>query len=112
MKTYHKSELAEMADVSYSTFYRFLKNRRTELDAMGINPNAQTFRGDGLKYICKEYNINHGGGHDKPQNDFDNMHDCPEHRLFLADDADDSLNDIVDSSDGQGDEILVPVLVY
>ena len=58
MKTYHKSELAKLADVSYSTFYRFLKNRRTELDAMGINPNAQTFRGDGLKYICKEYNIN------------------------------------------------------
>ena len=57
MKTYHKSELAEMADVSYSSFYRFLRSRRPELIAMGINPNAQTFRGDGLKYICKEYNI-------------------------------------------------------
>ena len=34
MKTYHKSELAKLADVSYSTFYRFLKNRRTELDAI------------------------------------------------------------------------------
>ena len=57
MKTYHKSELAEMADVSYSTFFRFIKSRREELSAMGVNPNAQTFRGQALQYICREYNI-------------------------------------------------------
>ena len=57
MKTYRKSELAKLADVSYSTFYRFLKSRSAELEAMGANPNAQTFRGKVLSYICREYNI-------------------------------------------------------
>lgn len=58
MKTYKKSELAKLADVSYSTFFRFIRSRRPELNAMGVNPNAQTFRGEALSYICKEYNIN------------------------------------------------------
>jgi hypothetical protein len=56
-KSYLKSELAEMADVSYSSFYRFLRSRRTELTAMGCPLNGHKIRGKVLKYICEEYNI-------------------------------------------------------
>lgn len=57
MRSYLKSELAKLADVSYSTFFRFLVTRREELDAMGVSRNAHKFRGDALEYICREYNI-------------------------------------------------------
>ena len=36
MKSYSKSELASLAGVSYSTFYRYLLSRREELTQMGI----------------------------------------------------------------------------
>ena len=57
MRSYFKSELAEMADVSYSSFYRFMVTRRKDLDAMGVSRNCQKFRGKALEYICREYNI-------------------------------------------------------
>ena len=57
MRSYKKSELAELADVSYSTFYRFMLTRRKELDAMGVSRNCQIFRGEALEYVCREYNI-------------------------------------------------------
>ena len=57
MRSFFKSELAEMADVSYSSFYRFMVTRRKDLDAMGVSRNCQKFRGKALEYICREYNI-------------------------------------------------------
>jgi hypothetical protein len=57
MRSYLKSELAKLAGVSYSTFFRFLQSRCKELDAMGVNPNAHIMRGDVLDYVCREYNI-------------------------------------------------------
>lgn len=57
-RTYKKSELADLADVSYSTFGRFLRTRRKELAELGSPPKAQTLRGQALEYVCRNYNIN------------------------------------------------------
>ena len=40
-RSYSKSELAKMADISYSTFYRYLKSRREQLSQMGISIYAK-----------------------------------------------------------------------
>ena len=39
--SYSKSELATMAGVSYSTFYRYLKTRRSRFDKMGLSIYAK-----------------------------------------------------------------------
>ena len=57
MKAMFKSELAELAGVSYSTFYRYLKSRRKELSKFGSKLKAQTLRGEALDYVCRNYNI-------------------------------------------------------
>ena len=56
-RSYRKSELAALADVSYSTFYRYLKSRRKELSKFGSKLKAQTLRGEALDYVCRDYNI-------------------------------------------------------
>ena len=56
-KSYRKSELAELADVSYSTFYRFLRSHQKELAELGVSPKAQTVRGKALEYICLPQNF-------------------------------------------------------
>ena len=56
-KTYRKSELARLADVSYSTFNRYLRTCRQELANLGSPLNAKTLRGDALEYVCHNYNI-------------------------------------------------------
>ena len=57
MKAMFKSELAELAGVSYSTFYRFLCTRRDVLESMGCGLKSQKVRGKALMYICHEYGI-------------------------------------------------------
>lgn len=52
-----KSDLAEVAGVSYSTFYRFLRSRREVLTSMGCNIKDQTLKGKALEYVCDEYDI-------------------------------------------------------
>jgi hypothetical protein len=56
-RTYRKSELAALADVSYSTFYRYLCTCRDELSKLGSSIKAQTLRGEALEYVCRNYNI-------------------------------------------------------
>jgi len=56
-KSYRKSELAALADVSYSTFYRYLCTRRKELSKLGSNLKAKTLRGEALAFVCHDYNI-------------------------------------------------------
>ena len=56
-KSYRKSELAALADVSYSTFYRYLCTRRKELSELGSNLKAKTLRGESLAFVCHDYNI-------------------------------------------------------
>ena len=57
MKAMFKSELAELAGVSYSTFYRFLCTRRSVLESMGCGLKSQKVRGKALMYICREYGL-------------------------------------------------------
>ena len=56
-RTYKKSELAKFADVSYSSFNRFLRHHREELDKLGSPLKAQKVRGKALEYICENYDI-------------------------------------------------------
>ena len=41
--SYSKSELATMAGVSYSTFYRYLKTRRSRFNQMGLTGYSHGF---------------------------------------------------------------------
>ena len=55
--SYSKSELAVLADVSYSTFYRYLKSRRKQLSKFGCQLKSKTLRGKALDYVCRDYGI-------------------------------------------------------
>ena len=57
MRYYSKSELAQMAHVSYSTFYRYLFSRREELAKMGISIYAKKLPASVVRYVCKDYCI-------------------------------------------------------
>lgn len=46
-----------LADVSYSTFNRYLRTCRQELAELGSTPKAKTLRGEALEYVCRNYNI-------------------------------------------------------
>ena len=52
-----KSELAKLAGVSYSTFYRFLKTRRAILESMGVTLYTKKFSPHVVKYLSEEYCI-------------------------------------------------------
>ena len=54
---YSKSELAKMAHVSYSTFYRFLVTRREQLSAMGVSIHAKKLPYNAVRLICHDYDI-------------------------------------------------------
>ncbi len=56
-QSYSKSELAELADVSYSTFYRYLQSRRRQLTKFGCKAKAKILRGKALDYVCRDYGI-------------------------------------------------------
>ena len=56
-RSYRKSELATLADVSYSTFYRYLCTCREDLAKLGSPLKAKTLRGEALEYVCRNYNI-------------------------------------------------------
>ena len=53
--SYSKSELATMAGVSYSTFYRYLKTRRSRFNQMGLSIYAKKLPLSVVKDICDDY---------------------------------------------------------
>ena len=57
MQAMFKSELAKLAGVSYSTFYRFLKTRRAVLESMGVTLYTKKFSPHVVKYLSEEYCI-------------------------------------------------------
>lgn len=57
IKYYSKSELAAMANVSYSTFYRYLKSRRKVFSRMGISIYAKKLPANIVRYISDDYCI-------------------------------------------------------
>ena len=55
IKFYKKSYLAKQADVSYSTFYRYLKSRREAFNAMGISIYAKKLPSEAVKLLTDDY---------------------------------------------------------
>ena len=57
MKSYTKSQLAQLADVSLRTFSRWLSLHEKELNAMGVTKHTRLLPPKAVKYICEEYGI-------------------------------------------------------
>lgn len=57
IKFYNKSDLAKLADVSYSTFYRYLKSRREALEAMGVSIYAKKLPPEAVRLLANDYCI-------------------------------------------------------
>ena len=57
LRFYSKSELAAMANVSYSTFFRYLKSRRHVFEQMGICIYAKKLPPRVVDYIRDDYCI-------------------------------------------------------
>ena len=52
-----KGELARLAEVSYSTFFRFLKTRRAVLESMGVTLYTKKLPPHVVRYLSEEYCI-------------------------------------------------------
>lgn len=57
MKSYYKSEIAQLAGVSMRTFQRWMAAHRTELLERGFSIHAKFVAPRALKYIAEEYCI-------------------------------------------------------
>ena len=57
MKSMLKSELAERAGVSLSTFGRWLKRHTEELERMGVTPRSKVLPPIAVRYVCERYGI-------------------------------------------------------
>ena len=57
MKSMTKSELADCAGVSLSTFGRWLRQHVDELRALGVSPNAHILNPNAVRYVCDAYGI-------------------------------------------------------
>lgn len=57
MKSYTKSQLAAMADVSVTTFRRWMKHHEEALDQMGVARNARLLPPIAVKYLCDKFGI-------------------------------------------------------
>jgi len=57
MKSAYKSELADAAGVSRTTFWRWLAGKRDILASFGVKPNAKKMSPRAVEWICREYGI-------------------------------------------------------
>lgn len=57
MKSMSKSELANLAGVSPSTFKRWLAGYRKELESMGCTPRMHILPPKCVKFICETFDI-------------------------------------------------------
>lgn len=57
MKSMLKSELADLAGVSPSTFGRWLKRHSDELESMGVSSKTKVCPPIAVRYICEQYGI-------------------------------------------------------
>ncbi len=56
-KSMYKSELAEAAGTSLSTFRRWLQSDREELAKLGVGPKTKLLPPAAVKYLCEKYVI-------------------------------------------------------
>ena len=57
MKSVYKSELADAAGVSYTTFYRWLKGKQPQLSRLGAKPGSKMLPPRAAEWVCREYGI-------------------------------------------------------
>lgn len=57
MRSYSKKELANLAGVSYSTFNRWLRLHRPQLEQFGMSRHTHILPPKAVKYICDVYAI-------------------------------------------------------
>ncbi|MBQ0020667.1 MAG: hypothetical protein KBT39_09130 [Bacteroidales bacterium] len=55
MKRIYKSDVAEMAGVSYKTFQRWMAQHRTALQERGVTPQCKFITPLAMEYIRHEY---------------------------------------------------------
>lgn len=58
MKSYTKSQLAQMAGVSLRTFSRWTREHAAELRAVGMTRHTHILPPKAVKFICDFYGIN------------------------------------------------------
>ena len=57
MKSMLKSELADRAGVSLSTFGRWFNRHTEELEWMGVTPRTKVLPPVAVRYVCERYGI-------------------------------------------------------
>ena len=57
MKSVYKSELADAAGVSRTTFWRWLKENHLHLVGLGVKPTAKVLPPKAVEWICGQYGI-------------------------------------------------------
>lgn len=59
MKSAYKTELADAAGVSRTTFWRWMKENRCQLDRFGVKRNSKLLPPKAVEWICREYGIDY-----------------------------------------------------
>ena len=57
MKSYSKSQLAALADVSVKTLVRWMKRHQEELECLGVFQHTKVLPPIAVKYVCEMYGI-------------------------------------------------------
>ena len=57
MKSAYKSELADTAGVSYTTFYRWLRENQQHLAHLGVKPASKMLPPRAVEWVCRQYGI-------------------------------------------------------
>ena len=61
MKSAYKSELADAAGVSRTTFWRWLKDNQSQLAKYGVTSKSKMLPPKAVKWVCDEYGIDYPG---------------------------------------------------
>ena len=59
MKSRYKSDLADAAGVSHTTFWRWLKENNSHLAQFGVKPTSKLLPPAAVKWVCDEYGIDY-----------------------------------------------------
>ena len=57
MKSMYKSDLADAAGVSRTTFWRWLKENNSQLAQFGVTPKSTMLPPRAVNWVCAQYGI-------------------------------------------------------
>lgn len=57
MKSAYKTELADAAGVSRTTFWRWMNENRCQLARLGVKRNSKLLSPKAVEWICQQYGI-------------------------------------------------------